>query len=36
MEDIQIKTKFCKFCGEKIPEDASTLIVSKRIKGTVA
>lgn len=22
MEDIQIKTKFCKFCGEKIPEDA--------------
>jgi restriction system protein len=22
MEDTQIKTKFCKFCGEKIPEDA--------------
>lgn len=22
MEETQIKTKFCKFCGEKIPEDA--------------
>lgn len=22
MEEIQIKTKFCKFCGEKILEDA--------------
>ena len=22
MQDTQIKTKFCKFCGEKIPEDA--------------
>lgn len=22
MEDTQIRTKFCKFCGEKIPEDA--------------
>lgn len=22
MEEIQIKTKFCKYCGEKIPEDA--------------
>lgn len=22
MEEIQVKTKFCKFCGEKIPEDA--------------
>lgn len=22
MEDTQIKTKFCKYCGEKIPEDS--------------
>lgn len=22
MEETQVKTKFCKFCGEKIPEDA--------------
>lgn len=22
MEDMQTKTKFCKYCGEKIPEDA--------------
>lgn len=22
MEETQIKTKFCKFCGEKIPDDA--------------
>lgn len=22
MEDTQTKTKFCKYCGEKIPEDA--------------
>lgn len=22
MEETQIKTKFCRFCGEKIPEDA--------------
>lgn len=22
MEEIQVKTKFCKYCGEKIPEDA--------------
>ena len=22
MEEVQVKTKFCKFCGEKIPEDA--------------
>lgn len=22
MEETQTKTKFCKFCGEKIPEDA--------------
>lgn len=22
MEDTQIKTKFCKYCGEKIPEEA--------------
>jgi len=22
MEDTEVKTKFCKFCGEKIPEDA--------------
>lgn len=22
MEETQIKTKFCKYCGEKIPEDA--------------
>lgn len=21
MEEIQVKTKFCKYCGEKIPED---------------
>lgn len=22
MEETEVKTKFCKFCGEKIPEDA--------------
>lgn len=22
MEETQVKTKFCKFCGSKIPEDA--------------
>ena len=22
MDEIQVKTKFCKYCGEKIPEDA--------------
>lgn len=22
MEDMQVKTKFCKYCGEKIPEEA--------------
>lgn len=22
MEETQLKTKYCKFCGEKIPEDA--------------
>lgn len=22
MEETQVKTKFCKYCGEKIPEDA--------------
>lgn len=22
MEEMQIKTKYCKFCGERIPEDA--------------
>ena len=22
MEETQVKTKFCKFCGQKIPEDA--------------
>ena len=22
MEDTQIKTKFCKYCGERIPEDS--------------
>lgn len=22
MQDAQVKTKFCKFCGEKIPEDS--------------
>lgn len=22
MEEVQVKTKFCKYCGSKIPEDA--------------
>lgn len=22
MEETEVKTKFCKFCGEKVPEDA--------------